>query len=227
MNKNRRAITLGVAMCATSATSFALRPGEVDRSLPPPIVLEDAIPKQFGPWTQPANQVVQVADPQTVELIRKIYGQVLSRTYVDRHGYGIMLSVAYGADQRGGLTAHKPEICYPAQGFKLEGLEKGSLATPLGTVAVVRLKTSLGARHEPVTYWFTQGNQVVEDQFDRRVAEIKAFFTGQIPDGILFRVSSIDQVPEKAFERQQAFVADLVPLLEAKDLTRLTGLAVA
>ncbi len=59
------------------------------------------------------------------------------------------------------------------------------------------------------------------------MAEIKAFFTGQIPDGILFRVSSIDQVTEKAFERHQAFVADLVPLLEAKDLTRLTGLAVA
>jgi EpsI family protein len=227
LNKNRRAITLGVAMCATSATSFALRPGPVDRSKPPPITLKTAIPEQFGEWVKPANQPIQVSDPATVALLEKIYGQVLTRNYVSRDGYGIMLSVAYGADQTGGLTAHKPEVCYPAQGFKLEAMSKGPLTTPLGAVDVVRLQTSLRERYEPVTYWFTQGDQVVKDQFDRRVAQIKAYLTGQIPDGILFRVSSIDRSPQNAFARQQQFVADLVPLLKPEDLRRLTGLAPA
>jgi EpsI family protein len=197
----------------------------VDPTKPPPITLKTAIPEQFGEWAPMPNQPVQVLDPATVELIRKLYGQVLTRTYVSRDGYGIMLSVAYGADQTGGLTAHKPEVCYPAQGFKLEALSQGSLATPLGTVEVVRLQTSLRERHEPVTYWFTQGDQVVKSQLDRRVAQIRAFLTGQIPDGILFRVSSIDLVAEDAFARQQRFVADLVPFLDPKDLRRLTGLS--
>jgi EpsI family protein len=136
-----------------------------------------------------------------------------------------MLSVAYGADQTGALTAHKPEVCYPAQGFKLEALSQGSLVTPLGSVEVVRLQTSLRQRHEPVTYWFTQGDQVVKNQLDRRVAQVRAYLTGEIPDGILFRVTSIDATPENAFARQQKFVADLVPFLRPKDLRRLTGLA--
>ena len=36
--------------------------------------------------------------------------------------------MAYGDDQRGGLQAHRPEVCYPAQGFKLGKVEDGTLA---------------------------------------------------------------------------------------------------
>jgi EpsI family protein len=223
MNNNRRAFTLGAAMLATSATAFAIRPGPVDRSKPP-IILKTAIPEQFGEWAPLQNQPVQVLDPATKKMIDELYGEVLARTYVSRDRYRIMLSVAYGADQTGGLTAHKPEVCYPAQGFKLEALSQGSLATPLGNVEVVRLQTSLRERHEPVTYWFTQGDQIVKNQLDRRVAQVRAFLTGQIPDGILFRVSSIDSAAENAFGRQQKFVADLVSFLKPHDLRRLTGL---
>ncbi|MES2994161.1 MAG: exosortase-associated EpsI family protein [Pseudomonadota bacterium] len=63
-----------------------------------------------------------------------------------------------------------------------------------------------------------------EDQLDRHIAEIKAFLTGQIPDGILFRVSSIDPNAEHAYARQHAFVAGMVTLLTSMDLNRLTGL---
>jgi EpsI family protein len=41
--------------------------------------------------------------------------------YVNASGYRIMLSLAYGSDQRGALQAHKPEVRYPAQGFTLHG----------------------------------------------------------------------------------------------------------
>jgi EpsI family protein len=228
LNKQRRALTLGVAMCATSATSFALRPGPIDPSLPPPIVLDTAIPLSFGEWMMIPDRAVRVEDPRTVKILRDLYGQVLTRTYVDKAGYGVMLSVAYGADQRDGLTAHKPEICYPAQGFKLEWMEDGALGTPLGNIEVRRLRTSLGSgRPEPVTYWFTQGDQVVKTRFDRRIAQLKAFLTGQIPDGILFRISSIDREADHAFARQQRFVADLVPHLKPGDLKRLSGLSAA
>ena len=158
-----------------------------------------------------------------MKLLKELYGQIGTRTYVDKAGYGVMLSVAYGANQIE-LTAHKPEVCYPAQGFKLEGMEDGPLATPLGKIEVRRLRTSLGNRHEPVTYWFTQGDQIVRTRFDRRIAQVRAFLTGQIPDGILFRVSSIDREAGNAFARQERFVADLIPNLNAKDLKRLSGL---
>src|SRR6267378_4531886 len=88
-------------------------------------------------------------------LLDKLYSQILTRTYVNSAGYRIMLSLAYGSDQRGSLQAHKPEVCYPAQGFALQANEAASIATSYGAIPVRRLLTSLGARKEPVTYWFT------------------------------------------------------------------------
>ena len=55
-----------------------------------------------------------------------------------------------------------------------------------------RLTTALGPRNEPVTYWLTVGDQVIKNAFEKRIAEIRLGLTGQIPDGLLFRVSSID-----------------------------------
>lgn len=50
---------------------------------------------------------MQVVNPQTQELLDKLYSQILTRTYVNAKGYRIMLSLAYGSDQRGALQAHK------------------------------------------------------------------------------------------------------------------------
>ena len=141
-----------------------------------------------------------------------------------------MLSMAYGDDQRGGLQAHRPEVCYPAQGFKLGTVEDGVLATSFGNIEVRRLRTSLGARSEPITYWLTVGDQIIRSGFDRRIAEIRLGLTGQIPDGLLFRVSSIDTDTARAFSMQQKFVVDMmnsVPPKQRKQLSGLTGVASA
>ena len=50
----------------------------------------------------------------------------------------------------------------------------------------------MGERVEPVTYWLTVGSQVIQSNLDKRIALIRLGLTGQIPDGLLFRVSSID-----------------------------------
>ena len=94
-----------------------------------------------------------------------------------------MLSLAYGDDQRSDLTAHKPEVCYPAQGFQLHSNSEDELTTPFGRIAVRRLNTSLGARREPVTYWFTVGDRAIRSKFDQRIVEVRLGLTGQIPDG--------------------------------------------
>jgi len=65
-------------------------------------------------WREDPQRIVQVVDPQTRELLDKLYSETLSRTYVNANGYRIMLSLAYGSDQRDSLQVHKPEVCYPA-----------------------------------------------------------------------------------------------------------------
>ena len=188
------------------------------------ISLETAVPKGFGDWTELPERSVQVVNPQTQELLNKLYSQILSRTYVNKDGYRIMLSMAYGDDQRGGLQAHKPEICYPAQGFKLLNVSDGALATAFGNIEVRRLITSLGARKESVTYWLTIGDQVIHNSFDKRIAEIRLGLTGQIPDGLLFRISSIDENSVNAFAMQQKFTADMMQAVSPPTRKQLSGL---
>ena len=172
--------------------------------------------EDFGDWIELPEQSGQVVNPQTKELLDKLYSQVLTRTYVNKQGYRIMLSMAYGDDQRGGLQAHRPEVCYPAQGFKLGKVEDGALPTAFGNIEVRRLTTSLGARNEPVTYWLTVGDQVIRNKFEKRMAEIRLGLTGQIPDGLLFRVSSIDTDTRRAFAMQQKFAADMMAAVPAE-----------
>jgi EpsI family protein len=135
-----------------------------------------------------------------------------------------MLSLAYGDDQRGGLAAHKPEVCYPAQGFALLGMNEFALQTPFGEIAAKRLNTSLGQRREPVTYWFAVGDTAIKNRVQQRLVEIKLGLTGQIPDGLLFRVSSIDDSPVNAYAQQDAFIKELLGAVPASDRKRLSGL---
>jgi EpsI family protein len=216
------ALALVVLMCGASAASIGIRSRAPLPGLG--IQLEPTVPQRFGDWTM-AIQPAQVVNPQTQELLDSIYSQILTRTYVHKDGYRIMLSMAYGDDQRGGLQAHRPEICYPAQGFKVTGQTDGPLATPYGEIEVRRLTTVLKSRREPVTYWLTVGDQVIRSKLDKRMAEIRLAFTGQIPDGLLFRVSSIDEDPARAFAMQQRFAADMMSAVSAETRRKLSGLA--
>ena len=161
MPSNRIALLIATLTCAASAGAIVTRPGTKAADLGPAISLETMIPKQFGEWREEPQRIVQVVDPQTQELLDKLYSETLSRTYVNASGYRIMLSLAYGSDQRGALQAHKPEVCYPAQGFTLHRSEASQLATPFGAIPAQRLFTSKGPREEPVTYWFTMGDSAV------------------------------------------------------------------
>jgi len=227
MGKNRISWVLAALMCLAAFGGYAARPSEKAADRGQSLSLATVVPKQFGEWTELEEQSAQVVNPQTKEILDKIYSQLLSRTYVNKQGYRIMLSMAYGDDQRGALQAHKPEVCYPAQGFQLHSNQLGQLPTPHGSVEVRRLSTSLGPRAEPVTYWFTVGDEVIQSNMQKRLAEIKLGLTGQIPDGLLFRVSSIDPDTQRGFQMQQRFAADLLSNVPAPVRKRLSGLGQA
>jgi EpsI family protein len=227
MGMNRTAVVLAVLMCTAAVGGAAIRPSTKAADKGQSISLETEVPKSFGEWRLLPEQGAQVVNPQTKELLDKLYSQILTRTYVNKSGYRIMLSMAYGDDQRGGLQAHKPEVCYPAQGFKLHSNELGQLSTQHGNVEVRRLSTSLGQRAEPVTYWLTVGDTVIQNKLQKRLAEIRLGLTGQIPDGILFRISSIDPDTGRAFKMQQRFASDLLADVPAPTRKRLSGLGPA
>lgn len=217
-------IVLAALMCSASVAGFVLKPSAKVTQAGPRFVLEQSIPRQFAGWRELPERATSVIDPGTKQLLDKLYSQMLSRTYVNSAGYTVMLSLAYGDDQRGGLAAHKPEVCYPAQGFTLLGLEEVQLVTPFGEIAAKRLSTSMGVRKEPVTYWFAVGDTSISNKVEQRLVEMKLSLTGQVPDGLLFRVSSIDADTARAYAMQDQFIADLLKAVNDKDRKRISGL---
>jgi EpsI family protein len=186
--------------------------------------LTTVFPEHFAGWkTMPSKTLV--VNPQTQEMLDKLYSQLLTRTYVNESGYLIMLSVAYGDDQRGGLQAHMPDVCYPAQGFSLLGSEPGTIDLSPLALPVRKLKTALKARNEPVTYWFIFGQQAMRspNSWQRRVVELREAMAGRAPDGMLVRVSSIDENATDAFRQQERFIKDLVNALPPAHRARVVG----
>jgi EpsI family protein len=116
-------------------------------------------------------------------------------------------------------------VCYPAQGFQVTSNRKGTLETELGGIPVKRLETNLSQnRFEPITYWTTIGSQVLTGGATKKIAEMRYGLKGEIPDGLLFRISSIDRNPEIAFAVQQQFVNQLVTAIPADVRPRIAGL---
>ncbi len=129
-----------------------------------------------------------MVNPVQKETMARIYSQTLTRVYRNTAGESIMLSIAYGADQSDDKQMHYPEICYPAQGFQVLSRQNDVVKTDFGNIRVKRLLTS-GGRTEPLTYWSTVGNKVVNGSSgETKIEQLSYGFRGDIPDGLLFRV---------------------------------------
>lgn len=223
MNRWFSNLILLALMVAASGLAFALRPTHkiADQGLR--IDLEAMIPRSFGEWREEGQAPAQIVNPQQKEVLDRIYGQLLNRTYVNPYGYQIMLSIAYGKDERDGMEVHKPEGCYEGQGFTVQKVGASALATADGVIPVTRILTSLGPRVEPVTYWITVGNHVVTGRINKKLIEMSYGLYGKIPDGMLIRVSSIDAIAGKAYATQEKFTAEMLAAVAPEHRKRFAG----
>ena len=223
---NRRfaaSIVLGVAMAATSALTGALTPTVRLAQLQAQFSLDQMIPAAFADWAVDASIVPLKADPERQSVLEKIYDQTLSRTYVNQAGERVMLSIAYGGDQSRALQVHLPEVCYVAQGFDMLKVGEGALATRYGQVPVKRLVARQNRRNEPITYWITVGDKAVKSSFEQKLQRLAYGLSGQIPDGMLVRVSTIHADERAAYQVQDRFVGQMLDALARKDRVRLLG----
>lgn len=220
----RRASVALLLMAAAAAVGWKLTPTTRMATLHGEFELEQIIPSRFGDWQQDTTIVGGVVNPQQEELLQQLYSQTLSRTYVNSRGQRIMLSIAYGNDQRDSMQMHYPEICYPAQGFQLKSSTPVELKFAAATIPARRLETVLGnQRYEPVTYWTVIGETAVRGGVNKKMAEMRYGFEGLIPDGLLFRVSSIDRDSAQAFGLQQQFAADILSSIPQRYRSRFAG----
>jgi EpsI family protein len=216
-------IVLGLAMAATSALTGALTPTVKLSQMQAGFKLETMIPVAFADWSVDATIVPLTVDPERQSVLEKIYDQTLSRTYVNKAGERVMLSIAYGGDQSRALQLHLPEVCYVAQGFDMLKSGEGALTSRFGALPVRRLVARQNSRIEPITYWITVGDKAVKSSFERKLQRLAYGLSGKIPDGMLVRVSTIQADEQGAYRLQDRFVGQMLDVLDGKDRLRLLG----
>ena len=199
----------------TPAVKMSQQRGEVD--------FASIIPDRFNGWEVDLSGANQLVDPEVKATLESVYSQTVSRTYQNAKGQRIMLSVAYGGDQEEVMQVHKPEVCYTAQGFSVSKQGTRVIDTDKGAIQAKLLLAKQAERVEPVTYWITIGKSIALDGLQWRWQRIKYGLTGELPDGLLFRVSSLGNDTELQYELHELFIQDLFNYLPKKDATEFIG----
>ncbi len=219
-----RHLVIGLCMFAAAGMALALKPTAKLIDTESRINLETLIPEQFGGWKVDETIATLLVTPELQKVIDETYSQTLTRTYVSREGKRIMLSVAYGGNHGEGMQTHRPEVCYPAQGFHvIKDTRPGVLSTQYGELPIKRLVAAQGARNEPITYWVVVGDQQTQFGLRMKLAQMRYTLTGVIPDGMLVRVSSIDRDEAGAYDDQTDFIRSMLAAMRATERERITG----
>ena len=219
-----RTVIVGSLLFLAAFLGWFFQPKEMVSDARPALNLDSLIPEQFGLWRIDKTVMPIPPSPDVAFEIGKIYAELLERTYINDRGQRIMLSIAYGSDQRDALRVHMPEGCYAGQGFEILAKQQNTMMINGKALSVTQLITQKGGRHEPVTYWINiGGTDAAATEFEQKIIKLAYGLTGQVPDGLLVRISSIDKNTEAAFVLQKQFLQDLVSALDAKARARVFG----
>ncbi|MCM5679269.1 EpsI family protein [Schlegelella sp. S2-27] len=224
MSRSRRlALGLAAAMAGAALLAAVARPtARIDEARASQR-LEDLFPRTVGAWRVDELHRALVRPAEGGDKAYGVYDQVLERTYVDPAGQRVMLSAAYGGEQSVGLEIHRPDACYPSNGFHIDGRHVVELAVAGQVIPVTRLHAHKVGRSEPLTYWVVLGDAVVADGWEFRLRQLQTGLRGRLLDGMLVRLSSIDTDVERAYELQARFAAELAAALPAPARQRVVG----
>lgn len=204
---SRRGILFGGLLgTAGLAAHFS---GEALHLLPsntPP--LEDIVPRRIGQWRFAGTSGLVLPSDK---LEAEAYDQELKRIYVAGGDRMVMLVIAYSGRPRHGLLAlHDPEVCYSGGGYSLTNVREEAVPLASGTSLPVQSFTARSPwRIEEVVYWTRIGNEIRSASERQHLVILNSVFRGEIPDGVLVRISTLGSGPEKLADIRQ-FAAELL-----------------
>jgi EpsI family protein len=174
------------------------------------IDLARQVPSRFAGWHEDRSVRPVLPDARLQATLDATYSQVLARSFLDPMGRRVMLSIAYGNDQGAEATqVHRPEFCYRSQGFEVEVLHSQKLALPGTVLPLQRLRARYDLRVEPISYWVTLDETATLPGLGRKLHQLRYGLRGEIPDGMVVRVSTLGTADAAAFALQDRFIADL------------------
>jgi EpsI family protein len=220
---NRRHVLMGGALLAVSGLAFARAPkarySNIDAKH-----FEALFPQAFGDWrTLPVSELVM---PPESDLANKMYQHILTRTYVNKAGVGVMFLAAYNSVQLNNVQLHRPEFCYYASGFSIDLSEPYDIKLAPDRVITARaVRASQDTRIENIIYWTRIGEDMPQSWAGQRIAMTKANLEGYLADGMLLRVSVINPDFKESMDQLSGFVRDMIAHTKTPTHKLMTGFA--
>lgn len=224
-HRGLRNLFVGVAMLAAVALAVALTPSTRMAEQWPVVDLDAMIPTRFGEWQQEQTIASLVISPDVQAQLDSIYGQTLTRIYRNGKAERVMLSIAYGGDQSYSTQVHRPEMCYPAQGFQVGKMSKDFIDLGSTRLPVMKLVATLGPRVEPITYWVMIGESAVRGNFEQHLARLRYGLSGKVPYGLVVRASTISANEAESYLVEEEFLRDMLQVISSEHRKFLTGMS--
>jgi EpsI family protein len=186
---DRRSLVIGAGLTAAGAFAHLRSPVAAGQPLEP-TSFSAAIPATVAGWTSRKSAEV-VLPPQDES--NKLYENLETRIYEGPNLPAMMLLIAFSSIQQNDIQVHRPEVCYPASGYPIlwsKPIEIGFRST---NVMARELLADRGGLRERIVYWVRVGNAFPTNWAEQRTTMALQNLQGSIPDGALFRVSSIEE----------------------------------
>ena len=204
---SRRNVLTGLALMGAASVAYARPPQAGPKHLGKG-GLDALIPKQLGDWQFETTSGLVLPPPDATA--DRLYDEVLTRVYSRPDGAAVMFLVAYSSVQDGLLQLHRPEVCYPTSGYQLSETRIQPVAFANGERVPARMFTAASpTRVEHVLYWTRLGQALPTSWSEQRLAVVRANLKGLIPDGVLVRMSNVENDAEKAFGVLEQFASNL------------------
>lgn len=207
---------------------FALQPRLQGVSLSQ-AAMDQMFPRAFGDWKEVEGLVPLVTANNPTELtFNQPYDAQIMRSYRNSKNQVVMLAIAYGQNQRQDIKVHRPEVCYPAQGWSVDALApfafplSSTKGTPI-TGKQMLARANRTDRREAVLYWIRIGDTFAQGGMAQRLHIFKQGLQGKRSDGVLVRFSQAlppGQDPQASYQMQTQFASDFIAALspEARNL---------
>lgn len=211
---SRRNVLSGIALLGAAGVAYARQPQPAPTKLGKG-GLDAIIPKNFANWKFETTSGLVLPPPDATA--DRLYDEVLTRVYTRSDGEMVMFLVAYSSVQDGLLQLHRPEVCYPVGGYQLSKTIIQPVVFGDGEKVPARIFTASSAmRVEQVLYWTRLGSSLPTSWAQQRWAVVVENLNGLIPDGVLVRMSCVENDTEKAYSLLREFASDLAASVSPK-----------
>ena len=202
----RRAVIGGILACA-SGIAYARQP-QVAAPILKKATFEKLVPDSFGGWMLFSDGGVVLPPPDTLR--DRLYDNLVTRVYQSPGAPLIMVLLAYNNAQDGVLQVHRPEVCYPVGGFQLSPTREIPVPLNGNSIPANIFTAEAPGRIEQVMYFTRLGTAFPRSWIEQRMSVIKANLAGDIPDGMLMRISVVGVDQQRATPILSEFTREFI-----------------